>query len=285
MGASAIKHITVALDGSRASQSAVRYACELARSGASLSFCSLGNTQAAIGDDIPAADPTDTPERLGEICEAAVAQARALGIEADGHESRLHLAEAVVACAREHASEVIVIGSDERRGLARLRASVGENLMRIADRPVIFVHESDEYRGGDIAVTISGDDRSHLVLDAAIAIALALDRKLFLISEITLPTGVDYFAPGSNSDARFIEATQRASTAGVKSGSALGDGVGSIPSSLIELAERRDCAMIVTGLHDRSGLARMFTGSIAQQIVLEAHVPVGVVHHTFQPDR
>jgi nucleotide-binding universal stress UspA family protein len=285
VGVSAIKHITVAVDGSPASQTAVRYACELARSGASLSFCSIGNTQASIGDEIPPADPLDTPERLREICEAAVRQARGLGIKADWHESRLHLAESVVACAQEHASEAIVIGTEGRKGLARLRRSVGEDLMRIADRPVIFVHEADEYRGGDIAVTISGYDTSYLVLDAAIAIALALNRDLFLISEITLPHGVDYFAPGSNSDARFIEAAQRALAAGVKSGSTLGDGVGSIPSSLIELAERRDCAMIVTGIHDHSGIARIFNGSIAQKIVLEAHVPVGVVHHAFEPVR
>jgi nucleotide-binding universal stress UspA family protein len=268
---SAIKHITVALDGSPAALSAVRYACELARSGASLSFCST--------------DPLETPERLHEICEAAVSQARALGIRADWHQSRLQLAEGLAACAQEHASEAIVIGTDERKGLARLRAGVGESLMRIAGRPVIFVHETDEFRGGDIAVTISGDDTSHLVLDAAIAIALALNRELFLISEITVPKGVDYYAPGSNSNARFVDAAERALAAGVKSGSTLGDGVGSIPSSLIELAERRDCAMIVTGLHDHSGLARFFNGSVAQEIVLEAHVPVGVVHHAFQPDR
>jgi len=274
MGVSAIKHITVALDGSPASGAAVRYACELARVGAELSFCSV------LGDD-----PLDTPERAREICEAAVAQAHALGIKADRHESHLRLAEALAACAQEHASEAIVIGSEARKGLARLRDSVGESLMRIADRPVIFIHEADQYRGGDIAVAISGYDASHLVLDAAIALALALDRELFLITEITVPKGVDYYAPGSNSDARLVAAAARASAAGVKSGMTIGDGIGSIPSSLIELAERRDCSMIVTGLHDRSGFARFFHGSVAHQIVLDAHVPVAVVHHAFQPDR
>jgi nucleotide-binding universal stress UspA family protein len=279
---SAVKHITVALDGSLASQTAVRYACELARSGASLSFCSIGGEHAAVADDMPEADPLDTPEHLREICEAAVRQARALGIKADRHESRLQAAEEVAACAQEHASDAIVIGASARKGLARLRDGVGESLMRIAARPVIFVHETDEFRGGDVAVTISGDDTSYLVLDAAIAIALALKRDLFLISEITVPKGVDYYAPGSNSEARFVEAAARASAAGVKSRSSLGDGVGSIPSALIELAERRDCAMIVTGLHDHSGIARFFNGSIAHDIVLDAHVPVEVVHHAFR---
>jgi nucleotide-binding universal stress UspA family protein len=278
MAVNAIKHITVALDGSPASEAAVRYACELARTGATLSFCSV------VGDGIPEADPLNTPERVREICEAAVRQARALGIKADRHESHQRLAEAVAACAQEHVSEAIVIGSDARKGLARLWDGVGESLMRIADRPVIFIHEADQYRGGDIAVTISGYDTSNLVLNAAIAIALALDRALFLITEITVPDGVDYYAPGSNTDARLIEAAARASAAGVKSGTSIGDGVGSIPSSLIELAKRRDCSMIVTGLHNRSGFERFFSGSIAHQIVLEAHVPVTVVHHAFQPE-
>jgi nucleotide-binding universal stress UspA family protein len=241
MGVSAIKHITVALDGSPASEAAVQYAHELARAGATLSFCSAGAS-----------------ERAPEI------------------------AQAIAACAQEHASEAIVIGSDARTGFVHLRDSVGERLLRIANRPVIFIHEADEYRGGDIAVAISGYDRSHLVLDAAIAIAMALDRELFLITEITVPEGVDYYAPGSNSDARLVEAAERALAAGVKRGSTVGDGVGSISSSLIELAMRRDCSMIVTGLHDRSRFTRFFNGSVAEQIVLDAHVPVAVVHHAFQ---
>jgi nucleotide-binding universal stress UspA family protein len=272
MGVSTIRHITVALNGSASSQAAVRYACELARAGATLSICSFGSEQA-----------DDTPERLSKICEAAVLQARAMGIKADRHQSPLHFAEAVADCVQAHASEAIVIGSDAPKGLARGWDSFGENLMRIAGLPVIFVHEADEYRGGDIAVTISGHDTSNLVLDAAIGIAMALNRELFLIEEIIVPEGVQYYAPGSNSDARLIEAAARASGAGVKSAISVGDGVGSIPSSLIELAKRRDCSMIVTGLHDHSGFVRFFNGSVARQIVLDAHVPVAVVRHAFQP--
>jgi nucleotide-binding universal stress UspA family protein len=270
MGVSAIKHLTVALDGSPASEAAVRYACELAQKGASLSFCHVGeDAQATTGD---------------EICTAAVRQARALGISAYHHASPLRLAEGVAACAQVHASEAIIFGSDARKGFAHLRDSVGESLMRIADRPVIFVHEADEYRSGDIAVAISGYDTSYRVLDAAIAIAVALNQDLFLMTDITLPKGVDYYALGSNSDAQLVAAAERALAAGVKSGSGIGDGVGPVPNALIELAKRRDCSMIVTGLHDRSSVARFFNGSVAQQIVLDAHVPVAVVHHAFQPE-
>ena len=285
MGVSAIKHITVAIDESPASEAAVRYSCELARVGAALSFCSVSaNAHATTDAGMHQPDALATPQRAAEICAAAVGQARALGIKADRQESPLHLAEAVVGCAREHSSEVIVIGNEARHGFLHLRESIGERLMRIADRPVIFVHEADRYRDGDIAVTVSGYDTSHVVLDAAIAIATLLGRNLFLISEIVIPVGEPYYAPGSNAEAQFTEAAKRASAAGVKSASAMGDGVGSIPSSLIELAERRDCAMIVTGIHDHSGIERFFNGSIAQQLLLEAHVPVAVVHHAFQPE-
>jgi nucleotide-binding universal stress UspA family protein len=274
MGVSAIRHITVALNGSASSQAALRYACELARAGVTLSFCGLGSEQA-----------DDTPEYLSKICEAAVLQARALGIKADQHQSRLHFAEAVADCVQAHSSEAIVIGTDAPKGLSRVWDGFGEHLMRIAGVPVIFVHEADEYRGGDIAVTIGGHDTSHVVLDAAIGIAVALNRELVLIEEITVPEGVQYYALGSNSDARLVEAAARASAAGVKSAISVGDGVGSIPSSLIELAKRRDCSMIVTGLHDHSGIVRFFNGSVARHIVLDAHVPVVVVRHAFQPDR
>jgi nucleotide-binding universal stress UspA family protein len=233
MSISAIKHITVALDGSPASEAAGRYAGELARAGASLSFCSVG-----------------APEGASER------------------------AEAIAAYAQEHASDAIVIGSDARKSFVHLRHGVGESLMRIAYRPVIFIHEADRYRGGDIAVAISGYDTSHRVLDTAIAIAMALERELFLIRD----------TPRPNSDARLIVSAERALAAGVKSRTAIGDGVGPIPSSLIKLAKRRDCSMIVTGLHDRGAFARFFSRSLAQQIVLDAHVPVAVVHHAFQRD-
>jgi nucleotide-binding universal stress UspA family protein len=242
MSVSAFKHITVAGDGSPASATAGRYARELERLGASLSFCSV-----------------------------------------EAHNPPHEAAEAIAACAQEHASEAIVIGSDARQGFAHWRDGIGESLMRIADRPVIFIHEADEFRGGDIAVAISGYDTSHQVLDAAIALAKALGRDLFLISDITLPNGVDYYALGSNTDARLVAAAERVSAAGVKSGAAIGDGVGPVPTSLLAMAERRDCSMIVTGFHDRSALARFFVGSVAQQIVLDAHVPVAVVRHTYQP--
>lgn len=240
MGASAVKHITVALDGSPASEAARLYARELERAGATLAFC-----------------------------------------EADPHAS-LHLAEALVACAQEHASEAIVIGSDAHKGFIHVHESVGESLMRIADRPVIFVHEADRHRDGNIAVTISGYDATHLVLDAAIGIAMALDRELCLISDVIVPIGVDYYAPSSNSDVHLHEAAARASAAGVKSGAAVGDGVGSISTSLIELATQHNCSMIVTGLHDRPGVARLFNGSVAHQIVHDARVPVAVVHYAPQ---
>jgi nucleotide-binding universal stress UspA family protein len=264
-----MKHITVAIDGSPAAEAAVRYSCELARAGAALSFCSISaNAQASSGSAVLQPDAATESMRATEMCEAAVVHARALGIKADRHESSLHLAEAVVGCARTQLSEVIVTGNDARPGFLHLRADIGEHLMRI---------------DGDIAVTISGYDASNVVLDTAIAFALFQNRSLVLIEEITPPEGVDYAIPWDELRARLDDAMERALSAGVKSQLAAGDGIGSISQGLIELAGQHNCAMIVTGLHDRSALSRFFAGSVAHQLVLEAKVPVVVIHHPFQP--
>jgi nucleotide-binding universal stress UspA family protein len=235
-----MKHLTVAIDGTAASEAASRYANELARTGAAVSFCSI----------------------------------------ADGGR-----ADAVIACGRENASAAIITGTRARRGGSRSLGSVTEAVMHVADRPVIVVHEDDDPRDGPIAVALSGYDASHVVLDTAISLAAALGRELFLMTDIVLPEYVASYAIEANAATRMTEAAKRAHAAGIKASIAVGDGVGAIADTLISAAERRGCSMIVTGFHQHSGLVRMFIGSVAEQIVREASVPVAVVRLAREPAR
>ena len=242
MGVTAIKHLTVVVDGSAASEAAVRYAGEFVR------------------------------------------RAHVLGFQTSRYETHGGTADAIIAYAREHGSESIVIGTQAQNGVARSLGSAMESLMHIADRPVIVVHQDDVPRDGPIAVALSGYDAWHVVLDAAIAIATALGRELLLMSDITLPEYVaSYPTTEENAATRLSDAADRAHAAGIKASITVGDGVGPVANMLISAAERRGCSMIVTGLHDRSGIVRLFVGSVAEKIVRDAHIPVAVVHHARPP--
>ncbi|MDG5819504.1 universal stress protein [Natronococcus sp. A-GB7] len=53
--------------------------------------------------------------------------------------------------------------------------------------------------------------------------------------------------------------------------------VGSPPRGIVEFAEENDVDGIVLGSHGRSGVSRVLLGSVAEQVVRRAQVPVTVV--------
>jgi hypothetical protein len=57
----------------------------------------------------------------------------------------------------------------------------------------------------------------------------------------------------------------------------LGDDKSSIHSQIIRAARLEKADLIVVGTHGRVGLSRLFSGSVASQIMAHAHCPVLVV--------
>ncbi|ADV68866.1 universal stress protein [Deinococcus maricopensis] len=55
--------------------------------------------------------------------------------------------------------------------------------------------------------------------------------------------------------------------------------VGDPATALVEDAARSGADLIVVGAHNRGALERFFVGSVAEQVVRRAHVPVLVVKH------
>lgn len=52
--------------------------------------------------------------------------------------------------------------------------------------------------------------------------------------------------------------------------------------AIVEAAQRENCSMIFMGSHGRSGLSRVFLGSVALKTLTLAHIPVMVDHPTPQ---
>ncbi len=76
--------------------------------------------------------------------------------------------------------------------------------------------------------------------------------------------------------ALLADATTRAREAGVDASTELLEGEPA--HELVELAARAGVDVIVMGTHGRSGLKRLFLGSVAEDTLRSAGVPVIVVH-------
>lgn len=125
---------------------------------------------------------------------------------------------------------------------------------------------------------------------AALALAAELGRKLdqplLLFHAVELPYGGGFGAPETLlAWARVIEDAARARLEDVagglrSSGLAVTTelAVGRPATHLLALAAARRPEAIVIGTHGRQGVVRLLVGSVAEQVVREAHQPVFVVH-------
>lgn len=147
----AIKQILVATDFSPASESALRYGRELARSfGASLHVLHVTENVFARAVDAYTYIPVDLQE---DVEAAAREQTETLLDDEDRRD--LHAvaatvtsnvpADAIIEYARAHGVSLIVMGTHGRRAVARLfMGSVAERVVRMAPCPVLTVRNPEQ---------------------------------------------------------------------------------------------------------------------------------------------
>jgi nucleotide-binding universal stress UspA family protein len=150
-----LKHVLIATDFSPASDVALRYATELART-----FSATLHVVHVV-DELGAhtTSPNTAQLNLGQLQKALETEARealdALVSDEDRKTlgTRTHLitapnpAQAILAYAREHVVDVIVVGTQGRTGVAHLLlGSVAERIVRTAPCPVLTVrHPEHEF--------------------------------------------------------------------------------------------------------------------------------------------
>lgn len=195
--------------------------------------------------------------------------------------------------------DVIVVGSHQRHGLARvLRPSVAAHLLRQAMRvPIICVPTTRPDAAvaglpaaGRIATVLAPTDLSPLG-NAAVAHAYALLRggggvvELLHIRERGLPQPVYAYEPPSRlteAERTTIEAQLRgvipsdAAACGITTHVSVVDG-GRAAESIVQAAERLRVDAISLGSHGRGGVGRAVLGSVSDEVVRRAHCPVLVV--------
>ena len=246
MKVGAFKRITVAVDGSPASEAGVRCALSLAGDDTTLFFCRVVDPASAVRD-IPFKAPLSPAE--------------------------LH------AAARAACEDGVRKGSHGRTGIARaVVGSTAEEVIRLSDVPVAVAHADDMLRAGPIAVAIDASDAADAALTIGIELARAVPCELHLFHVFGRADlkYIDALEHASLEAAAVLEeAADRARSSGVAFESSMLEG--NPAQELLEALDRHQCASAVVGTHGASELDRLLFGSVAFALVERARVPIFVV--------
>ncbi len=139
-----------------------------------------------------------------------------------------------------------------------------------------------------ILVALDGSDCAHKALDLAVNLAKEQGARCTVCTVVdvvraaasmTFATGdiVNEWIATLNDDARHVEraAIEKYASSGVAIETRVLEG--SPAAALIEVAQREGADLIVMGSHGRTGLKRLWLGSVAEAVVQEATVPVLIV--------
>lgn len=193
----------------------------------------------------------------------------------------------------EHDVDLVVMGTHGRRGLRRmLLGSVTEEILRSAPCPVLTVREDGGGRGEPPARILAPIDFSENA-DVGLRRAGELAKRtgaelhvLHVVHEMAYPD--PYFAQAANLRAmakaareEVPEAMQR------KVADVLGEEAsksaryhmpaGPEAATIADFVEEHDVDMVVMASHGRSGVERVFLGSVAEGVVRRSRAPVLVV--------
>ena len=191
---------------------------------------------------------------------------------------------------REYASrreiDIIVMGTKGRTGLDRvLLGSVTENVLRTARTPVLAVPPNadepaiDEIPFDRLLLPTDGSDGAAIAAEWGIELAHRLESSVDALSSIdTSPLGDERVSDEllevfeNRGEAALDAVRERGEDVGVNvSGStATGSPVREIPS----YATENDVDLIVMGTHGRTGIGQWFLGSVTENVVRQADVPV-----------
>lgn len=278
-----IERVLLPTDGSDGALSGARRGIALAsQTAASVYVLSVVDAPVVVDD----AAIASLESRAEEAVETVANMARDYdeGIDVTTAVERGTPFQAVREYAHRHEIDVIAMGTKGRTGLDRfLLGSVTENVLRTARVPVLAVPpDADEPGIADVAfdrllLPTDGSEGAEIAAEWGVALADHLG------SDVHSLYAVDPAPPNHEPDA-VIEALERRAEAAIEATSERADAVdvavtesietGSPANTILAYASDHEVDLIVMGTHGRTGVGQWFLGSITENVVRGADVPV-----------
>jgi len=282
-----INTILVPLAGATLSESALPYACRLARqSGAQLVLVRAAPYTAesamSTSDLHTVAPHLRVTLRDAELyLEAIQARLNVQGLSSRAEALDTDAVGAILFTARRSGADLIVMATSGRSGVRRaLVGSVTQHVIHGTNLPVLLVHEGDEQHAAEEL----GPFRKILVaLDGT---ALAEAAITYLVGEPALlgKAAVTLLGVASSGGNGPREENLRSYLALTSQRFPKGDALdlqvvhGSAGEAILDAARRGGVDLIVLATHGRIGLDRLIHGSTAYHVVHGASIPVLLLH-------
>ncbi|ARS89297.1 universal stress protein [Natrarchaeobaculum aegyptiacum] len=182
--------------------------------------------------------------------------------------------------------DVITMGTTGRTGLGKvLLGSVTENVLRTAHVPVLAVPpNADVESAADVSfdrllLPTDGSEGAAIATQWGVALARSLESTLHAFSAVDAGPIAQVTSPDDalaaleqRSEAAVDAILERAAAADVSvSGTVT---TGSATDAILEHASDEDVDLIVMGTHGQTGVGQWFLGSVTENVVRQATVPV-----------
>lgn len=271
---SGVENILVASDGSGYSSDAVKVAVAMCvMSGARLYPFTMVLTNPeyeSVAPELVEKASEDARSHLDTIVkDAAGSGVRAIPLVRGGHSPH----DEIIATANEFNVDIIVMGQQGRRGLARMM--VGDATARVvsgASCSVLCVPIGSEMWRNRIVLGTDGSRFSDAAAASAAKIAHCCTAPITVVSAL-----VPSHSERRQQEGR--EAVER-TTAQLKQEGLDAEGLalpGEADEVIIKLAEEKQADLIVVGIHGRTGFGKALLGSVSERVIGNAKCAVLVV--------
>lgn len=199
--------------------------------------------------------------------------------------------------AHRHEIDVIVMGTKGRTGLDRvLLGSVTENVLRTARTPVLAVPPAADIASVDpitvanILLPTDGSEGAEIATTWGIALASEFDGMVHAVYSVDASRFPEVVDPGEligSLEANGKEVIEAVRVAARDAGVSVSGSVasGQPTSVILDVLETKDIDLIVMGTHGRTGVGQWFLGSVTENVVRQATVPVLCIPVTAAPPR
>ncbi|QPV63355.1 universal stress protein [Halosimplex litoreum] len=235
---------------------------------------SLSNVQGRV---------TDVLEGQGrDIVEDAASRARNAGVDTVEDVVQGGPSRTICDYVDDRGIDLVVMGTRGSRDIERIiLGSVTERVVRNGGAPVLVVPpESDrEYPPESVLVGSDGSDGSAAAVDEGLGIADATGATLHLVSVLESNVlGIDLGssqideAREQRDEGLFAPVRERADDRGVAVETAVEEG--DVVDRLNEYVDANGIGLVVVGTHGRTGIDKRILGSVTENLMRSASVPV-----------